>query len=416
MPARPNPAVVLADRLVAILKETRDQGAEPYPLHLSRLAALAGPQTTLDVFQKAIKHKNFTAHTLIAQKKAPDSFVALQQDVAQLAGSDMFLVELLEQVCSPAAPAIALPKLVGKVEKPLRAPLAASIDARLKNNSLPSTVAVAEIKKKLHLFLKRMPPPRPADVELTEKLLAALESRRHEANGFPWTMKGLLTYAAATADPAVLKKVLASKAVKPRLVAVAKGEDAPLALSEDTDKLMSSAAVLSFALKAARSDTHQALSLADLKKKVNKPLQPAFAQSVEGRIARRDLPQGVGLLKIKKQPCFFFLADAVAPGAAAATPPPPSSALAAIDFASAFEQAFNDLDRQSSSVNFVSLVDLRRALAVDRATFDQGLRELRRTGRFSLTPVEGRHGLTPEQQAAAINENGQLLLFVNRRP
>src|SRR5205823_1726824 len=96
MPARPNPAAALADKLVEVLKETRDQGAEPYPLHLSRLAALAGTQTSPDIFQKAIKHKNFTAHTLIAQKKNPDSFVALQGDAAQLAGSDKLLVELLE--------------------------------------------------------------------------------------------------------------------------------------------------------------------------------------------------------------------------------------------------------------------------------------------------------------------------------
>jgi hypothetical protein len=63
----------------------------------------------------------------------------------------------------------------------------------------------------------------------------------------------------------------------------------------------------------------------------------------------------------------------------------------------------------------VSLVELRRALPVDRDTFDRGLQELRRAGRFGLSAAEGRHGLSQEEREAAIQEHGAVLLFVARR-
>src|SRR5205823_1428216 len=214
------------------------------------------------------------------------------------------------------------------------------IDARLKNGTLPSTVAVAEVKKKPQLFLKRMPPPQPADVELAEKLLAALESRHDEANGFPWTMKGLLAHAAANADPKVLKKVLGSKQVKSRLVVTAKGDDAPVALSEESDRLMTSPAVLTFALTATRTDSNQAATDGDLVKKVSKPLQRPFALSLGERVVRHNLPPGIGLLVIKKKPYFFFLADAVTPAVGVApTPAPVPLPRPPVAFAASFEQA-----------------------------------------------------------------------------
>jgi hypothetical protein len=59
-------------------------------------------------------------------------------------------------------------------------------------------------------------------------------------------------------------------------------------------------------------------------------------------------------------------------------------------------------------------VDLRRALPVDRRTFDTGLEDLRRTGRYILSAAEGRHGISAEEQEAGIHEYGSLLLYVSR--
>jgi hypothetical protein len=76
---------------------------------------------------------------------------------------------------------------------------------------------------------------------------------------------------------------------------------------------------------------------------------------------------------------------------------------------------FERLNREKGSHNFVSLVDLRRALPMDCAAFDAALQELRRAGRYTLSGAEGRHGLTPDERAAGISEQGTLLLYVSRR-
>jgi hypothetical protein len=85
-------------------------------------------------------------------------------------------------------------------------------------------------------------------------------------------------------------------------------------------------------------------------------------------------------------------------------------------FARRFEDAFNHLDRERGGHNFLSLVQLRQALAdVPRAAFDAELRALLLAGRFSLSAAEGRHGLTVEERTAGIVEDGILLLYASRR-
>jgi hypothetical protein len=87
------------------------------------------------------------------------------------------------------------------------------------------------------------------------------------------------------------------------------------------------------------------------------------------------------------------------------------------DLAAALDSAFDRLDRQAGGHNFVSLVDPRRELAGHgRAAVDAELHRQRRAGRYSLAAAEGRHGLTDAERAAGIPEDGQLLLFVARRP
>jgi hypothetical protein len=86
----------------------------------------------------------------------------------------------------------------------------------------------------------------------------------------------------------------------------------------------------------------------------------------------------------------------------------------AVDFRAAFEEAFGRLDREGGGHNFVSLIALRQALPVARADFDRELRQLRQAGRYTLGAAEGRDGISPEERAAGITEEGSLLLFVSR--
>jgi hypothetical protein len=85
------------------------------------------------------------------------------------------------------------------------------------------------------------------------------------------------------------------------------------------------------------------------------------------------------------------------------------------DFARLFDDAFARLDRERGGHNLVSLVGLRQSLPVSREAFDDGLRGLRRQGRYSLSAAEGRHGLSPEERQAGLVEDGTLLLYVSRR-
>lgn len=411
MPARPNPVVVLAEQLIVSLRAARDQGGNDYPLTLSRLRALLPTDAPADVQAGAVKHRTFAAQVCLAQKKHADSPVALAEDVQRLASSSLLLDWLLAELCTPNAPSIPLDKLVKKVDAPLREAFRAEIERQVAEGTLPEPVGVASIKNKPHLFLKRMPPSKPPDLALVERLLQALESQRDESAGFPRTLEGLLSEAAAGADDKLVKKVLGSKLLKPRILLAAKGPAAPVALVEDADRLLASPGLLEFALNSSRTPDNQAIAVKDLPKRVNKGLQAQFKQALANHLVRQTLPAGVGVLAIKKQLHFFFWRDAGGqPPTAVPAPAGPAG-----DCSALFEAAFDRLNRQSGSVNLVSLVDLRRAMPVDRATFDQQLRELRHAGRFGLSAAEGRHGLSLEEREAAIQENGAVLLFVTRR-
>jgi hypothetical protein len=224
----------------------------------------------------------------------------------------------------------------------------------------------------------------------------------------------------------LVRKALADKALKAHVLVALPGDPAtPLALAGDGERLADSPLLLASALAAARTAENQALTVADLAKKVARGLRQPFTAAVAGRLQAGALPPGVGCLRVKKKPYLFLLADvsappppAPAPAPRAAPPPPPGPAAPApspADVGRLLEEAFERLDRQKGSHNLVSLVDLRREVPADRTTFDGELRRLRRAGRFSLSGAEGRHGISPEERDAAIPEDGALLLFLSRR-
>lgn len=86
----------------------------------------------------------------------------------------------------------------------------------------------------------------------------------------------------------------------------------------------------------------------------------------------------------------------------------------------AFEREFEreySREARRRGADLVTLAHMRRALPqYDRATFDAGLRELRRSGRFDLDTHEGRHGsISDAERAAGITELGRRYVYVARR-
>jgi hypothetical protein len=177
---------------------------------------------------------------------------------------------------------------------------------------------------------------------------------------------------------------------------------------------------LEFLLETTRTASSHAASVAKLKGKVTTKLRDSFQKAIQRHIDEGTLPTTVGWVMMNRAKTLFLLKDlhtggrATLPAGPAAIEPK-VAAVAPPDFADAFSVAFAQLDRQAGGHNFVSLVELRRVLAIDREQFDMELRKLRLAGRYSLSAAEGRHGVSPEQRDAGIQEDGALLLYVSTK-
>lgn len=248
--------------------------------------------------------------------------------------------------------------------------------------------------------------------ELAEKMVTALRTLRGQA-GYPVPLRRL----AQLADPAAeAKTILAAvhpqkRAFQQHAVVARKDLDAPATLLEDLAQLAASSLLLEFGLVACRTPANQAFSLSELKAKLTTKLQKPFQEAVQRQLQEQMLPESVAWILIRNTKKLFLLKDLHTRGHVAT----PAATPQLQDFATAFGEAFQQLDRQAGGHNFVSLLQLRQALPFERETFDTELRKLRIAGQYTLSAAEGRHGVTPAEQEGGILENGSLLLYVSWR-
>jgi hypothetical protein len=427
MPAKKKDAVTdLAEKMLQVLDGQRRLGGDSYPLRLRRLAELAEPAAPEDLVKKAAgKKKPFGEKAVVVNAKDIDSPVALAEDADQLAGSSLLLEYLLQLVCTPDKPTCDPKKLKTKLPKPLRESFEASLRRRTEDKALPAGVGVVPVKKAQHLHLQRYALPKAPEVALAEVVVRALRSWRDLGNSpYPVPLDQLLQQMPSPPSDAVLKKAVALPLFKETVLPVLKHKpkevrQVPVALAEDRDRVADSPTFLTEVLRSARSEENQVVGPADLVKKVAANLESAVEQAILRRVKERSLPPGVGCLLQKGEPRLFLLRDVIGirleepPTAQAEPVPAPAGSVE--DFVARFDEAFQRLDKQNGSHNHVSLVDLRREVPVNRDSFDAGLRHLRQLGRYGLSAAEGRHGISPEEQAAGIREHDALLLFVSRK-
>ncbi len=426
---KPNVITELAQKLLTTLEQQRQSGSE-YPLTVERLIVLADPQAASELVGKALTKKPFAVKWIIVNKKDRNSLIALAEDGERLAADSRLLEYALGPLCSADKPLHSLTKVIGKVDKALRPVFKAALERGIAEKALPASVGVASVRGKPHLYLQRFPPPppkkKPAE-ELSEKLVRMLNEQRQRGDAaYPLPLDRLFEQTDTTATPTVRRQALGKEPFRSQAVlALPKRPDSPIALAGDRDRLLASPLLMRSVLDATRKADNQAVTMADLVRKLPKNLQGDFRAALNRQVSERVLPDGIGVLLCKKKPLLFFLVDlhAAPPvaeslresersrGATALHQPPPPP----VDFASHFEEAFARLDREHGGHNHVSLVQLRRAVPADRAAFDAGLQQLRRAGQYSLSAAEGRHGLRDEEQQAGIAEDGSLLLFVSRR-
>lgn len=417
-PPKP-PDVELAEKLLRTLREQRDRNVN-YPLPLKQLIELADPGAAPDLVAKAIGNSTFTGATLPAAKKNLEAPVALKEDSDRLAASPVVLNFVLRATCTEAAPTAKLPKLKAKLDRGLRDPFERAVQEQIAENALPADVEWLPKAKALHP--RWLPLPKAPEAALSERLVRVLEGqRRLGAESYPVRLLRLVELTGLSAPGKVLKMALAAEPFVSRAVLlVKKHTDSPVALADDTEQAVHHPALLQFLVDTGRTETAQALSVSELKAQLVKQAQEPFLEFLTAQMETGSLPDGIGWIDTRKERLFFRLADVrgsrgalVSPtsGSVAGSTPGPGP----VEFEAVFDRAFDQLDRENGSYNFVSLVDLRRALPSDRATFDAQLRRLRETGRYTLRAAEGRHGITEEQRGAGIMEEGTLLLFVSRR-
>jgi hypothetical protein len=401
------PEAVLREQVLARLRTLRE--TDGYPPALSDVLARVAPGVDDDLKAKLLADKELKAQLVVAIPGEDGSLVALAGDEERLGNSPALLEYAVGLLSTPEKPLWPIAKVAGKLNKALRPAFEAAVEALIRENKLPASVVSAEVKGTPHLRLRKYEPPRPAGEVLAEKLVSALNAQR-DGGEYPVLLENLVQGTGVN-DAKVVKAALAQPAFKDTTTSVPlPGVGGPLvALAADRERLLADERLLEAALRVARSDNTQAVTVADLTKKVTKDAQAGFATALEKRLAETTLPKSIGSLRIKGKSYVFLLADVGTP------PPPKKEEPTPVDFGRLFDEAFARLDQQKGSHNLVSLVTLRQEVAVDRATFDHGLRELRRAGRYSLSAAEGRDGISHEEREAGINEEGTLLLFVSRK-
>jgi hypothetical protein len=244
------------------------------------------------------------------------------------------------------------------------------------------------------------------------QVLEGLRSLGDDA--YPLPLRRLAELADPAAEPRTIVAAVhpARRAFIQHAIVARRELGAPVALLADGARLAGSPLLMQFLLGCCRTASNHAFSAAELKTKVTGKLQKPFQEAVARQVQEDALPPDVGWVLVKNARKLFLLKD-LHRGRPASAPLHAPAAPAA--FEPAFAEAFDRLDRQAGAHNFVSLVELRRALPVDRAAFDAGLRQLRLAGRYGLSAAEGRHGVTADEQEDGILEDGTLLLYVSRK-
>ncbi|WP_182870934.1 hypothetical protein [Stieleria mannarensis] len=271
---------------------------------------------------------------------------------------------------------------------------------------------------------------------LAAKMLAVLSRHRPEnADSEFLTLDQLGRLADSDANSDLVQQAARTKCFATATIA-ARGNDtaAPVARLEDLELLAKSSQLLQYVMSLFDKNKTRAYTVAKLKSKLsarfNKRLQVAFQSAVLDRLATGQMYPGFGYVVAGgARPHLFRLADlhpaqwrAAIDQSDSRSPQPPTSLSQSApanrpltSFSQQFDAAFEQLDREQGSYNFVNLAALRAALpSYSREEFDSQLRQLRLSRRIRLSGAENRNDVSPQQRAAGIQEAGSLLLYAQR--
>ena len=342
---------------------------------------------------------------MLASKTDQNSLILLKADLESLSQDAGLLKSLVEKGCSAEVPVKTLAELTQPLDKSLK---------KLVDNYWPThtqqmpagllpVIVMSGRKKLFAIHDERFPLP---EVELSQKLIDELKQRKAtDEQSYPTELPALLESTGRSSTQAVCEKAIRSEPFCSQAIIAFEGDSKALvSLVGDEVLLASSLNLLSKAFEKVRTVSNQVIAVDKIAKckGIHPAVRPHFQTSIERNISENRIPSELGALKTGKKWSVFRLSDVVGNVTVSAAPGT-QTVFDPADFARDFDAAFASLDGKLGLPRYASLVDLRPALRkYPREVFDQELLTLRRSGRYSLSLVEGRFGLTDDERGACL--------------
>ena len=411
----PLPEEDLSQRLVAALETERQAGGQSYPTNWLKLKSLVDCPDQDALLERATAAPPF-AGTVREVTVGENRLFAFSADIPAEIQTEAFLKRLVQLTCSPESPETKLSVLAKRLSKDLQQSFFETWVQRVDQKQDLSFVSLrsASTKKKQEVQLRdnRFPPP---EVALAENLVKILASQKGVGGtAYPSSLRRLLELNGSPTTQAIRGKAIQSDYFRSQVVvSLTDDANAAVALSGDEEILARSPALLAAVVGSLLTPDNQAIGVDKIVnyKSIHTAVRPLFQSQIEHLIERRSIPEGFGAIKLAKKWAIFRLEDVIGTPAATASAGTPSAASVVtppedVDssrFAEEFDAAFARLDGKLGLPHYASLVDLRPALShYSRAVFDRELLKLRQAGRYSLSLVEGRFGLSAEEQQACL--------------
>ncbi len=430
----PLPDQELARRFVVALKALRSEGELAYPSTWKRLLDTIGESPDDNLVRQATAATPF-AGVARSVRSTGEIWIAFAEDAPSVISSPAFLQRLMLELCTEAKPEIRLSGLVKQLPKDLQSGFVTAWQTAFEQQR---EIGFADIqtagtakKRDVQFRDRRFPLP---EIALSEKLVRVLESQKAVAgSSYPTTWQRLTELTDPNSLKSLQDKARQSAPFCDRaIVSLVAEAGAPVALTGDEDCLANSPLLLRAVVDKLRSNDNHAVDILKIVKLkgIHPGIVPLFQSAIERQVASKHLPAGIGALKLSKKLYLFRMSDIVGTNAGSGHVAESKRALdssltpgsttayegSAENFAADFDAAFVKLDGKLGLPNYASLVDLRPAMKQHpRDDFDRGLLELRKTGRYSLSIVEGRFGISDDERAAAIVIDHTSYLLVHRK-
>jgi len=423
----PRPETQLAEQLLVALRQTTADHSRAFTT-LADLLTLSGIKPDHPALPAALALPEFQTACCTLRGQGIEAWFALAERVTYTLSKPPLLAALLTETCSSSSPEIRLSTLAKLFAKHLQPSFMAAWLQPAVADALKTVchVTPAGTPRKPDLLLRDLRFPSPEKIT-SEKLVQTLQQAKAEADTeYPLRWSALQQLAAPDVPRDILHKAtLAEPFVEKVTIACPNAPDSPVFLTADLESCVRSAAMLSFLVHRATADDNvalppQKLSAAAGLNPIIKSLLNTLADEV---IAGAALPPGIGLARIARKWQLLDLSrirtEAPLPNPAFPTPAALSVPVTTANpeaFTAAFDAAFTRLSQTSHLPGYVSLSELRPALSdYPRQVFDSQLLLLRRSGRYSLSLLEGRMALTAEEESAVILLDNRPYLLVQRR-